>query len=214
MMAVPDDVVFGPSAEGSPVTYGEVRSLSPEEKISALRRRLDDWLIKQTDELTKTEGGTRVIYSPFPLATMTCVAVETLGQVLYGDSSAAQSHDDQSFVKIARKLDKRFSDQLRKDFKKRAAERWGRKSTAKFKSVAHIIYRDFRNTLLHGFQGRAVYLTEDHDEWEYGDGVIELNPYWFWAAFKQAYSDAFELIEGNKCVERTKCLAYIDELLQ
>jgi hypothetical protein len=86
-MPIPDEVVFGPDPGTGKLTYGEVRKLDDEGKLKALKRRLDGFFVAQVDELGKTETGPAKVYSPFPLALLTCVGIETLGQVMYHDES-------------------------------------------------------------------------------------------------------------------------------
>jgi hypothetical protein len=79
-MAIPDHVTFGPNEKGEPVSYGEVRCLDQDDRIVALKRRLDGFLLDQVSAFADNESGERRGWSPFPLAVMTCVAIESLGR--------------------------------------------------------------------------------------------------------------------------------------
>jgi hypothetical protein len=72
------------------------------------------------------------------------------------------------------------------------------KEADKIETVAHILYFYQRNTLIHGYQSRGVYVTEDLQEWELQAGALLLNPYWFWRSFKAKYEDLFLNLFGNR----------------
>ena len=48
-----------------------------------------------------------------------------------------------------------------------------------------IIYRLGRNTMIHGFRGRGVFITEGIAEWTMAEGAIVINPYWLWRHLPQ-----------------------------
>ena len=82
-MPVPDPVHFGPAADNSGLTYGQVRVMNQEEQFQALQRRFNRFFLEQVGELTKSNGGKRLVYSPFPLFVMTCVGIETAGKIFW-----------------------------------------------------------------------------------------------------------------------------------
>lgn len=197
-MPIPDDVVFGPDPEKGTLTYGEVRKLDDERKLKALKRRLDTFFVEQVDELGKTEAGSAKVYSPFPLALLTCVGIETLGQVLYHDEAKGKGESQrEGFLRIAKSLHQHFSRGLTKKNKEAIANLFPDKDASKIEALAHILYFYQRNTLIHGYQSRGVYLTEDLQECELKDGALILNPYWFWRRFKAKYQDLFLDLFGN-----------------
>ena len=63
-MPVPDPVHFGPAADNSGLTYGQVRAMSEGEQFQALQRRFDRFFLSQVGELAKLNGGKRVVYRP------------------------------------------------------------------------------------------------------------------------------------------------------
>jgi hypothetical protein len=83
-------------------------------------------------------------------------------------------------------------------------------------TIAHLIYRFFRNSLIHAYRGHAVYLTADEtDSWRLDDGFFVLNPYWFWRAFCIRYNALWIEVENaqDNNPRRISCISYINELL-
>jgi hypothetical protein len=217
-MPVLDEIIFGPDSQlGIIMTYGDVRSLDGEGKLRALKRRLDAFLIAQVDALGKAEDGTAKVYSPFPLALLTCVGIETLGQVMYHDDRRGKEDaQKEGFLKVAKSLHKNFSRALKKDEKQAIKGLFPAKNSEKVETVAQILYLYQRNTLIHGDQSRGVYLTEDLAEWELREGALRLNPYWLWRNFKAKYEELFLHLFSN--VEptnslRKSALAYLSKIL-
>jgi hypothetical protein len=217
-MPIPDAVVFGPSPDGTPCTYGDVRAMNSSERLGALKRRLDSWLIAQTRELARDEHQDTKVDSPFPLAVMTCVACEVAGQVFYGaHNREAEGTQRDCFIAVARAVHKQFSRQLTQKFRQHLANRWPNLDLHDCTTIAHLIYRSFRNSLIHAYQGIAVYLTADEtDSFRLDDGFLILNPYWFWEAFCTRYNALWNGVEHaqENNPRRASCLAYIDELLE
>lgn len=199
-MPVPDDVIFGPDQPSGVLTYGQVRALSGDSRYWALKHRLDRFLLEQTDELGKPQGGSSKVDSPFPLFLLTCVAIEALGKALHLPSRTMADEDAQreAFLTVCSKFHPEFSRQLSNKNKKGYDQLWGANEHKKVRSLAHIIYRFGRHTMVHGFRGKGVYLTEDLDEWEFVDGAVHLNPYWFWRTFKSVYQTEWTALFGNK----------------
>ena len=213
-MPVPDAVIFGPDSQSVSLTYGTVRGFSDDEKLLALKRRLDAFLVDQIEELGKDDGTSKV-YSPFPLTLLTCIAIETLGQVMHDASGKGDAQRD-AFVEVAKSLESNLSRQLKKKDKKAIKELFPPKDADKIDSAACILYYYLRNTLVHGYQGRGVYLTEDNTDWKLESGTIQLNPYWFWNMFKKVYEERFaKLFENKESTNplRKNALNYLNTLL-
>jgi hypothetical protein len=215
-MPIPDNVTFGPDERGQPFSYGQVRQLSPDDQIVALKRRLDGFLIDQVDAFAEDENAERRGWSPFPLAVMTCVAIESLGHIMYRQLlDNKEESKKEPFLAVAYGIDKRLSRQLPKNFKEAFATRWER-DAKKYKDSAHLIYVFFRNTMMHGYIGQGVYLNHQIESLEIGDGFLVINPYWFWRAFKRRYEDLFEEVRtGDRTNNpgRKSCLEYLNEKL-
>ena len=216
-MPVPDEVAFGHDTRTGAMTYGDVRSLDDEGKLRALKRRLDTFFIVQVDELGKAEKGTAKVYSPFPLALLTCVGIETLGQVMYHDDRRAKEEAQrEGFLRVAKSLHRNFSRPLKKDDKLAIKRLFPEKEAGKIETVAQLLYYYQRNTLIHGYQSRGVYLTEDLPEWDLSEGSFALNPYWFWRSFKARYEELFLDLFSNKEPTnslRKSALSYLSKML-
>jgi hypothetical protein len=149
---------------------------------------------------------------------MTCVAIETLGQVMYGARNReGENRQKDCFVAVARALDKNFSRQLNTTIKTQLETRWKDKEVSKCSNAADLLYHFFRNSMIHAYRGHAVYLTEtDTQTWMFGDGCMLLNPYWFWEAYKIRYQELFDEIAlvNSRNPRRFSCIAYIDGLLK
>jgi hypothetical protein len=75
MAKVPDKVIFGIDTLGHSINYGFVRSVTDNnELINLLRLRLKVFFIDQVQSLQNSKAA-------FPLTTMTCVGIETLGEI-------------------------------------------------------------------------------------------------------------------------------------
>jgi len=211
---VPGYIIFGPNEHGQDITVADVRALPLAERTLALKRRLDRLLVGQIDELAKVQNGSRVVYSPFPLAVLTCVAIETVGQVFHGPS---KDDPKEAFVWMANRIDRMLSRKPPKAFKTAATVRWPNKKNQKFDSYSDVIYHFFRNTLIHGYHGRGVYLTEDETQtWSPDDGFLYVNPYWFWTAFRRVYDELFRELDENPNDNnrlRMKCREYVERML-
>jgi len=192
--------------------------MPPEERIHALKTRLDDLLIKQVNEFGAdyTRGGKA--YSPFPLAVMTCVGIEALGQMFYRQLSLESQKEP--FIAVAKRIDQKFSRQLKKEFKEAFGNRWNKEDISKLQNAAQVLYVYFRNTMVHGYFGKGVGLTDlserETDDLTFGDGYLVLNPYWFWKEFEKVYSKLFdEARQGdrNNNPRWISCLEYLQEIL-
>lgn len=190
---VPDHVCFGPDGRGGDFNYGQVRALTPQLQIEALRRRHAAWLVDQSKPLAASGA------SPFPLAVMACVGMEALGQIAYG---AGPNVRDLSypFVHVAREMDSLFSTTLTPAFSAAFTSRWSstldpKARTASVGDTASLLYMFFRNSMIHGYRGRAVFLTADEtssvklDETE---GTMALNPWWMWRRYEDVVKSSFD----------------------
>jgi hypothetical protein len=207
-MSVPNEAIFGVDDETfSGITYGEVRKVTDENKlIRLLKCRLDTFLFNQTETVT----------TPFPLVCMTCVAVETLGQIFFKENKDNSSF---RFVSVINKFGQQFSKSFDKPFKEKLNNLWiENKEISKITTLGLLIYTYLRNTMIHGFQGRGVYLSfEDTTSFiKNPDGFLILNPKWFWSKTKDVYYDLYQTaLKGQKNTpERINCLKYIDKLLR
>ncbi len=125
---VPDHVIFGPDPSGNPLSYGDVRKLSVQERLGVLRR-------------------------PF-------------------------------------------------DPKDRADAR-------RMNTVGDVLYTFFRNSMMHGFRGRAVFLTEvDHESKDLtlidADGTMILRPSWLWNRYVAVVGSTFDEIVAPASARNTK----------
>ena len=220
-MPVPNDVIFGPNALSGELTYGAVRQLPEEDQLGALRRRLDGFFISQVDELAKPEGASSKVYSPFPLFLMTCVALETLGKVFFARlPKKGQTQEDiqrEGFLRSCNLLHKHFSRSLNMEQKRAYDALWGANAHKHADTPSLIIYRLGRHTMIHGFQGRGIFITEDIEEWKMDKGSVIINPFWLWRSFKRAYEVLWEKLHANKNANnplKRATLYYLDELLK
>ncbi|MBA3482757.1 MAG: hypothetical protein H0T51_13175 [Pirellulales bacterium] len=213
-MAISNSVIFGPAPSGKDkLTYGDVRKFtSDSDRIAALKARTDGWLIEQIQPLaTSDPKGGWIVYSPFPLAMLTCIAIETLGQIAHGDSF---NDDDRgaSFKKVLSKIDSHFTRPPSKDQKNAFLSNWP--NAMKPQSHSDILYSFFRNSLFHGYQGQAAHLTEDVKKWKMDDGALNLNPYWFWGAYKAAYDAVFaRIVSKPASTEHARAVAFLLRLI-
>lgn len=219
-MPVPDAVIFGPNVPSGQLTYGTVRKLPVEEKFTALQRRLGAFFISQVEELGKAEGGVAKVYSPFPLFLMTCIGIETMGKVFFWrETKNKETKEDiqrEGFLEICQRLHKHFPRKLTKKDKAAYNSLWGEDAHKNASTYSLIIYRLGRNTMVHGYRGKGVYLTEDISEWSFEKGALIINPYWLWRAFKNVYEDLWIQMYANKEPKNPMKIAvlnYLDELL-
>ena len=104
-MPVPNEVIFGVDDSNESITYGDIRNINDDtELIKLLKYRLNVYLINQVEPI----GGA------FPKANMTCILIETLGDIFYGEGET-QSF---GFISVCKRLHKGFSDPMGKKFKK------------------------------------------------------------------------------------------------
>ncbi|KAB2879245.1 hypothetical protein F9K33_09750 [bacterium] len=208
-MIVPDETIFGANDIGEGITYGQVRRiLDDKERIHFLRLRLNTFFINQTQPL-------QISKSAFPLTLMTCVGIETLGEIFIQEDK----HDTSfQFVEIIKKVHQKFGRPMSKDFDKKLTEIWKQKDLSNIDCYGKVLYRFFRNTMIHGYQAKGVFLSyEDLNEIniDKSSGFIIMNPDWFWNQFKIAYDSLFLEVENAQPNNplRINCLKYISEFL-
>lgn len=219
-MAIPDSTYFGPDKNGNGQNYGDVRNQSEEEQLVSLELRLRDLLIDQIDELGRNNENETKVFAPFPLAISTCVAIDALGEVFYKyDDKEEDEHSQQhTFTKVLDKFDRKFPRQLSKNFKKGLKELISDKKLNKINSRSDLIYKTFRNSLMHGYKAKAVYITQEELEWDENkkEGYLIINPYWFWGKFKFVFDELFnelKSVEENNNPLKISAECYVKKLL-
>ena len=79
-MAVPNLTIFGVDENEASINYGTVRQITDEDRlIRLLKLRIEVFFIGQVKPLETV--------SPFPLSVMTCIGVETLGEITIAENS-------------------------------------------------------------------------------------------------------------------------------
>lgn len=188
---VPDHVIFGPGS--GDLNYGQVRALPLQLQIEALARRHGAWLVEQSRPLHASAA------SPFPLAVMACVGMEALGQIAYGAGPNARDLS-YPFVQVAREIDPLFAAPLTPAFRVAFDARWTgaldlKANTASVGDAASLLYVFFRNSMIHGYRGRAVFLTADDTssvKLDEPEGTMALNPWWMWKRYEEVVKSNFD----------------------
>ena len=209
MSIVPDKVIFGIDGLNNPIDYGYIRQITDDnELITLLRLRLRVFFIDQVQILQNSP-------SAFPLATMTCVGIETLGEIFINENK-----DDASFqfVETLKNVHQMFGRKPNKKFDKKLQTIWAEKDLKNVDSFGKIVYRFFRNTMIHGYQAKGMFLSyEDTNNIEIDEefAFLKINPDWFWNNFKTYFENQFVSVgktqENNP--ERQNCLRYIKTFL-
>lgn len=204
--------------ENGRVTYQYVRGLNPDkdndllELIQLLKTRLEAILINQSQILhikdNKLNKG-----ASFPLAVMTSVGIQTLGQILFKENPNKQSHQ---FVEALKLLDKKFGHQLKKNDKSDLKNIWGEDFTSS--NIGEIIYTYFRNSMIHGYRGKGVFLSFQLETlYNINSGYVIINPNKLWENFILAFNKEFDdlllkpINHSNPKV--VACKKYLDEVL-
>lgn len=215
-MPVPDPIRFA-HTDNEILTYGDIRMLAGDERIRALKKRFDHWLIKQTDALiAKDESGNDLVNAPFPLVIMSCVALETLGSVFFDDG---QKRDEtkKAFEKAAIFTDSGLKGPMVKGFRGKMRKLWPNSDLTDVQSASDVIYKFFRNSMFHAYCARGVYITGDMGQkaWSYGEGYILIHPNNFWEMVRDCgYTRIFEAaLSGEHAGLNTSAQKYINELL-
>lgn len=209
MTKVPDKVIFGIDELGNSIDYGFVRSVKDDNLlINLLRLRLKRLFIEQVEPLQCSK-------SAFPLTTMTCIGIETLGQIFIDKDNNDTSFQ---FVKIIKKIHQTFGQKPNKKFSSKLQEIWSEKDLKNIDNYGKLMYKFFRNTMIHGYQAKGVFLSyEDTNSIELDEefAFIKINPNWLWDNYKKYYENQFQLIgqaESNN-TEKQNCIKYINNFL-
>ncbi len=194
-MPIPDFVTFGPDEDDNKISYGDFRQIADEkEKIKFLKLRLDSWLINQIGELGG-KGKSRKVYSPFPLALLSCNCIETIGQI-FVTKKIKSDEPKACFTYVCNKIDKPFSRNLGKAFKNDLATLWPKSDLNDCSTCSDLIFTFFRNSMAHYYRARGVYLTEEIDTFSLEQGYMNINPYWLWSRTKEIYECFFDKLEN------------------
>jgi hypothetical protein len=209
MSIVPDKVIFGIDSLNKPIDYGLVRQVKDDnELINLLRLRLRVFFIDQVQILQNSR-------SAFVLATMTCIGIETLGEIFIKENKDDTSYQ---FVETIKKVHQMFGRKPNKKFDNELKHIWSEKDLKNLNNYGKIVYRFFRNTMIHGYQAKGMFLSyEDTNNIEIDEefAFLKINPDWFWNNFKTYYENQFVIVgqtqENNP--ERQNCLKYIKTFL-
>lgn len=209
MNKIPDEIIFGIDTSGNGINYGFVRTIKNEnELINLLKLRLQVFFIDQVQHLQNSK-------SAFPLTTMTCIGIETLGEIFIKEKKDDTSYQ---FVEIIKKVHQIFGRKPNKKYDEQLKKIWDEKDLTKIDNFGKLTYRFFRNTMIHGYQGKGVFLSyEDTNSIviDNASAFIKINPDWFWDNFKEYFEKQFSQIlqaEGNS-TERQNCINYIKNFL-
>ncbi len=121
---------------------------------------------------------------------MTCIGVETLGEI-----TIAESSDDNGiqFKKIFGKFDTNLTKSLTKAEKELVKKNWPDKDGEKIKTLTDLFYKYYRNTIIHGYRGKGVFLKSGlKPPFIFNDGFLIINPDWFWTRFIEVFNSTFE----------------------
>lgn len=214
-MPIPDNIIFSPHlTEDRAIRFSEIRQLSDSDlKLRYLKKRLDEFLLKQVNPL-----GEKMVYSPFPLAILTCIAVETLGRILEPVAKLEEKYKKEQIsklvsVKVYGLLDKKLTRPLTLEAKDAMKKHWGKHE---IKTYAELFHSYLRTSFIHGYKAKNVFLTEETISWVFENGSLYVNPYWFWKAFREIFESSFEEIlnakEKNNPV-RKNAIEYFERLI-
>lgn len=222
-MPVPDITYFGEKPEGGGIKYGEVRQITDEQrKLLILKGRIDTLLVGQIDQLSLNDkDGIRKVYSPFPLAVLTLLSIETLGHIINDIGKIKDEIDfEQSKVIVTpvyQLIDIKLSYKPSKDFYKNFKILHGKDDKKSIKKYSDVIHKYQRNTFNHGYQSIGVFLTEDTNQAITIDeacGCLYVNPYSFWELYKTTKENVFEQILNDKNKKwRQNALKYFQRLI-
>ncbi len=208
-MKIPDNVIFGIDTLGNSIDYGYVRTIQDDnELINLLKLRLKVFFFDQVQPLQNSR-------SAFPLTTMTCIGIETMGEIFIKENKDDTSY---RFVEIIRKIHQTFGRKPNQKYEEKLKEIWSEKELKNIDCFGKIIYRFFRNTVIHGYQVKGAFLSyEDTKNIEIDEqfAFVKINPDWFWNSFRDFFEKQFAKMinaQGNN-TERQNCLLYIKEYL-
>lgn len=213
MPGTPNEFIFARSPDGqSVITWGQVRaSADPVHRLQSLALRLRGFLIAQYAELLDKN-----VSGPFPVSMAVMAGIGTLGEVFYATPKPADAgaENRESFRRFCVKLDQRLGRQPPLAFRTAFAERWGVDCP---QSVAVILYTYFRNSLVHGYYGRTVFVTGDGTNSLHlrDDGCVLIHPRWLLERFLEVAEEhvADVLVAPSQSSLRRNALNYVRGLL-
>lgn len=215
-MPVPDSVRFA-HTDSEILNYGDVRKLSCDDRLRALKKRFDYWLIRQTDALiAKDAAGNGLVDAPFPVVIMSCVTLETMGSVFFDDGIKRDETKD-VFERAAIFTDPKLKGPMIKGVVGKMRALWPNSDLKDVQSASDVIYKFFRNSMFHGYRARGAYITGEINPkaWDYGDGFLLIHPDNFWKMVRDAgYTRMFEAaLSGKNPDMHASAHRYVDELL-
>lgn len=222
-MGVPDKTYFGEGLDRQAIFYGDVRAISDEQtQLQLLKKRLDAFLIEQVEELNKRgENNELKVWSPFPLAVLTLLAIETVGRII-GDVEKIKSYNEYEQSKaivtpIYRLIDIELSHKPTKNFYEGFEKLHGKSDKKSIKRYSDVIHKYQRNTFNHGYQAKGVYLNHKQKvPWTIieKEGFLIMNPYLFWDEFRKTYELIFQnILNSKEKIWRRNALNYFNQLL-
>jgi hypothetical protein len=221
-MPVPDAVHFGPAVDDTGLTYGRVRAMQDGNQFRALQLRFNRFFLEQVGELAKLSGVEPVVYAPFPLFVMTCVGIETAGKIFFSRAprrgEAEEDVQRLGFLEVCKGIDTHFSRPLSAEDKNEYDSLWGADAHQNAPSYASVVYRVGRHTMIHGYRGKGVYITEATrvPRWRMDGGAVVLNPYWFFGRFAEHCGELWAKFHANTNANnplKLSAKAYLQDLL-
>jgi hypothetical protein len=224
MMRIPDDTYFSsnPWGEGK-FSFKEARQIDDSyQKIELVKHRISEFFVEQVKPLSSTEldeKGQFKIWSPFPLAYLTFLGIETLGRIIQDEEVIEAKYPQDTskmfsrpiYTMIDRKLSQPPTNQIKKEMRARL-----NKKNLKIERYSDIFHSYMRNTYAHGFQGALVQLNHKLQVgWGAKNGRIILNPYWFWNEFERVFYLLFdEMLDNPNSQKGKNAVKYYDRLIQ
>jgi hypothetical protein len=223
-MGVPDKTYFGDNPwEAKGISYGEVRQIKIEgDLIMCLKGRLDAILINQIKPLAEFNKENRPnIWSPFPLNVLTLLAIETLGRVICNIEKIEEENQFETTKIISSPIYKLMYNMLSykpsKVFIEAFEKLHGKFDKKSMTNYSDVIIKFQRNTFIHGYQARGVYLDdaiEDAVSINDGEGYLVINPYKFWNRYLEIYENVFsEILLGRNPQLKNNAIIYIRKLI-
>lgn len=180
-----EPTVFGPSIkkDDSHIYANDLKGLSVGDRVRAFRARMQRFFIEQVDLFAPPRQP-----ADFPLAIMTCVGVEAIAAFKFGDKRRRRTKPK----KPATRHFQEFIEEMDPEFKEVAPAPDGTG-----RPLSDFIFEGFRHSLVHGFYGKWVCITNSNteaDSWFYdpNEKSLVLNVYWFYRRFRELYDNYFE----------------------
>ena len=205
---IPDHIVFGINQNKEGIFYKDIRQVKDDQElIQLLKLRLDTFFIGQVAPMEQ-------YHSAFPLAIMACIGIETLGQVFIG---SGENMGD-SFVNMTKQIHQFFGRRPSLKFEAGFKQSWPEKDWEQVDCYGKLFYVYFRNSMVHGYQGKAIFLSyEDTENFQINEefGYLVINPNWIWKLMEKKYEELFRkaLIGQDTNRSRRQCLHYIKKLI-